>query len=157
MAENAEGEQGARSHDYQHMHMTPVSGADISLGAQTTEPITVLLVDDARVVRDGLKMLFNLQQDLRIIGEAEDGAQAVRLAAELSPKVVVMDVNMPDMNGFAAAHQMRQHAPRSAVVLLSLNDSPVYRNFAQEVGARAFVPKTTTTDPLLAAVRNAAC
>jgi DNA-binding NarL/FixJ family response regulator len=120
------------------------------------EPITVLVVDDARVVRDGLKMLFNLQQDLRIVGEAEDGEQAVRLAAELSPRVVVMDVNMPDMNGFAATHEIRRKAPQSAVVLLSLNDSAIYRTFAHEVGARAFVPKTTTTDPLLDAVRNAA-
>jgi DNA-binding NarL/FixJ family response regulator len=154
-------------HDYQRIYMTIVSQADTTtlaaltgagstLACRGNRPITVLVVDDARVVRDGLKMLFNLQADLRIVGEAEDGAAAVSMAAQLAPNVVVMDVNMPDMNGFMAAYEMRQNAPNSAVVLLSLNDSPIYRTFAREVGAHAFVPKTTTTEPLLNAVRAAA-
>ncbi len=136
---------------------TPATMAVAGLGsAAAKKPITVLLVDDVPYIRAGLKMLLNLQADFDIVGEAEDGESALNMASSLAPQVVVMDVNMPGMSGFAATSAMRAAAPECAVVLLSLIDSALYRQTAREVGASAFVPKTVLSEPLIDAVRGAA-
>lgn len=118
--------------------------------------IRVLLVDDHTVVRRGLRMVFDAEDDFEIVGEAENGRQAVERVAELAPDVVVMDLLMPVMNGVEATRQIRQTHPGVEVVALTsvLEDRMVID--VVEAGAAGYMLKETRPDDLFEAVRAAA-
>jgi DNA-binding NarL/FixJ family response regulator len=118
--------------------------------------ITLLLVDDVPAVRRGLKMRLTLEPDLEIVGEAGNGAEAITLTSVLHPDVVVMDVEMPGMDGVMATETLRSVEPRSRVITLSLHDDALTRARARSAGALAFVAKHEPVDILLAAIRRAA-
>jgi DNA-binding NarL/FixJ family response regulator len=118
--------------------------------------ITLLLADDELQVRRGLRMRLELEPDVEIVGEAGDGSTAVRLAAELSPTVVLMDVEMPVLDGISATSQIVSRDPATAVVMLSLHDDSVTVRRALAAGAADFVSKHRIDDSLLAAIRQAA-
>ena len=118
--------------------------------------IRVLLVDDQPVVRRGLRVRFQLEPDMQVIGEASTGSDALTLAQILTPDVVLMDIEMPDMDGIEATVALRTVVPQSAVVILSIHTDRQTRMKAQAAGAVAFVEKRGTTDILLAAIRQAA-
>jgi DNA-binding NarL/FixJ family response regulator len=118
--------------------------------------IKLLLVDDVPAVRRGLKMRLTLEPDLEIVGEAGNGAEAITLTSVLHPDVIVMDVEMPGMDGMLATETLRSVEPRSAVITLSLHDDALTRARARSAGARAFVAKHEPVDILLAAIRRAA-
>ncbi len=118
--------------------------------------ITVLLVDDQPGVRRGLRMRLAVEPDLRVVGEAEDGEAAVALAAALCPDVVLMDVEMPRLDGIAATTAVRSVAPQSAVVMLSLYGDRLTQARAQAAGAVAFVEKHAGEPALVTAIRQAA-
>lgn len=121
-----------------------------------SERIRVMLVDDERDVRLGLRMLLGLEADLNVVGEAEDGVSALLLAQQLLPDVVVMDVHMPLMDGIQTTRALRSALPESNVVLLTLFDGEQIRFNGLAAGASAYVSKTAELQPLLDAVRNAA-
>jgi DNA-binding NarL/FixJ family response regulator len=118
--------------------------------------IRVLLVDDQPVVRRGLRVRFQLEPDMQVIGEASTGSEALTLAQILTPDVVLMDIEMPDMDGIEATVALRTVVPQSIVVILSIHTDRQTRMKAQAAGAVAFVEKRGTTDILLAAIRQAA-
>jgi DNA-binding NarL/FixJ family response regulator len=118
--------------------------------------IRVLLVDDQPVVRRGLRVRFHLEPDLQVVGEASTGSEALTLAQTLTPDVVLMDIEMPEMDGIEATAALRRVVPQSAVVILSIHDDTQTRGWAQEALAVAFVEKRGATDSLLAAIRQAA-
>jgi DNA-binding NarL/FixJ family response regulator len=118
--------------------------------------IRVLLVDDQLVVRRALRVRFHLEPDLEVVGEASTGREALTLAQTLTPDVVLMDIEMPEMDGIAATAALRRVVPQSAVVILSIYDDAQTRRRAQAAGAVAFVEKRGATDSLLAAIRQAA-
>jgi DNA-binding NarL/FixJ family response regulator len=118
--------------------------------------IRVLLVDDQPVVRRGLRVRFQLEPDMQVIGEASTGSEALTLAQILTPDVVLMDIEMPDIDGIEATVALRTVVPLSAVVILSIHTDRQTRMKAQAAGAVAFVEKRGTTDILLAAIRQAA-
>jgi DNA-binding NarL/FixJ family response regulator len=118
--------------------------------------ITLLLADDELQIRRGLRMRLELEPDVEIVGEAGDGSTAVKLAAELSPAVVLMDVEMPVLDGISAASQIVSRDPDTAVVMLSLHDDSVTVRRALAAGAADFVSKHRIDDSLLAAIRQAA-
>jgi two-component system, NarL family, response regulator NreC len=118
--------------------------------------IRVLLVDDQAVVRRGLRVLFRLEPDLQVVGEASTGTEALTLAQTLTPDVVLMDIEMPEMDGIEATAALRRVVPQSAVVILSVHDDAQTRGRAQAAGAVAFVEKRGATDALLSAMRLAA-
>ncbi len=120
------------------------------------EPIQVLLVDDEPKVLRGLRMLLGLEADIRVVGEAADGATAVDLASLLSPHVVLMDVNLPVVDGITATRELAARAPHAAVVILSLHDDQGTIDRALAAGAVAFVAKQQMDGDLLAAIRMAA-
>lgn len=118
--------------------------------------ITILLVDDQPNIRRGLRMRLGLEADLSIVGEACDGAAALSLAEELAPGVVLMDAEMPGMDGIAATAEMARRAPGCRVVMLTLHDDAATRERARCAGACAFVAKHEIDHALMAAIRGAA-
>lgn len=116
--------------------------------------IRLLLVDDQPAVRRGLRMRFALEPDLEVVGEAGGVAEAISLARALHPDVVLMDVEMPGMDGIAATGALRATTPHVAVVILSLYDDARTRARAREAGAAAFVAKHQAKTVLLATIRR---
>jgi len=118
--------------------------------------ITVLVVDDQEMVRAGFSALLNAQADLEVVGQAGDGAEAVELAAELHPDVILMDVRMPVMDGLAATRRILATAASTGsprVVMLTTFDLDDYVYAALRAGASGFLLKHSTPDELAAAVR----
>ncbi len=124
--------------------------------ATSSAPIRVLLVDDHTVVRRGLRLAFDLEPDLQVVGEAANGQEAVQRAGELRPDVVVMDLLMPVMNGVDATRVIRREYPEVEVVALTsvLEDRLVID--VVEAGAAGYMLKETRPDELFEAVRAAA-
>jgi DNA-binding NarL/FixJ family response regulator len=118
--------------------------------------IRILLADDHPAVRLGLRTWLSVETDVQIVGEAADGAEALALALALRPDVVVIDVEMPVMDGMSATTALHAAVPRSAVVMLSMHDDARMRQRAVAAGASAFVAKQEIADHLLAAIRQAA-
>jgi DNA-binding NarL/FixJ family response regulator len=118
--------------------------------------IRLLLVDDQPVVRHGLRVRFHLEPDMQVVGEASTGREALNLVQILSPDVVLMDIEMPDMDGIEATTALRTVVPQIAVVILSIHNDGQTRIRALAAGATAFVEKRGTTDTLLSAIRQAA-
>jgi DNA-binding NarL/FixJ family response regulator len=119
-------------------------------------PITVLLVDDHALVRVGFRRMLEDEPDIRVIGEASDGAQAVERAAELAPQVVVMDFALPSMNGATATHNILKTNPKIAVLILSMHSEPNYVRTCLEAGARGYLLKNAMDLELVDAVRKVA-
>lgn len=118
--------------------------------------IRILLVDDQPAVRQGLRMRLALEPDVTVVGEAENGASALDLATTLHPDVVVMDIEMPEMDGMATTAALRTMAPESAVVILTIHDDAAMRQQALKAGALGFVGKCESGEALPAAIRHAA-
>src|SRR5687768_5726364 len=115
--------------------------------------IRVLLADDHMILREGLRMLLRAQPDIELVAEADDGADAIRLARELEPDVVVMDVRMPDVDGIAATRQLVEAHPDTRVVSLSSNADRQVVADCLAAGAVAFLPKDAAFDELATAIR----
>ncbi|MBN9658691.1 MAG: response regulator transcription factor [Acidobacteria bacterium] len=115
--------------------------------------IQVLLVDDHGVVRKGLRFLLEQEADLAVAGEAADGREAVRLAKELTPQVIVMDIAMPQLNGIDATAQIVKQNPAIGVLILSMHNDEAYLLRALECGARGFLLKDNAEEDLVRAIR----
>ena len=118
--------------------------------------IRLVLVDDQPGIRQGLRMLLTLEPDITVVGEANNGREAITLVQQLVPDVVLMDVEMPVMDGIEAAAVMRAGAPQSAVIMLSIHDDGATRARADAAGAAAFVNKNGAFEVLVVAIRQAA-
>jgi DNA-binding NarL/FixJ family response regulator len=117
--------------------------------------IKILLVDDDPNIRRGVRMLLGLEPDLSVVGEAGDGWEAVRLARELQPDVVVMDIRLPSLDGLSAAERLLVSRPHCAVIVLTLYDEPANRQRAEQIGVSAFIGKQKTDGELVSAIRSA--
>lgn len=118
--------------------------------------IKLLLADDHAVVRAGTRQLLERQEDMQVVGEAADGAEAVNLAARLMPDVVIMDVRMPVMTGVEATRRIKQELPQVAVLVLTAHDDDEYVDALLDAGANGYLLKTAETDELVRAIRYVA-
>jgi len=118
--------------------------------------IRVLIADDHLVVREGLEAMLHSSDEFEIVGQAVDGLETVRLVEELHPDVVLIDVQMPNMDGIEATRRIMQQAPTTQVVILSSFDQDEYIYKAIEAGARGYVLKDIELHALLDVVRAAA-
>ena len=118
--------------------------------------ISVLLVDDHSLVRRGFRRMLEDDPDIRVVGEAEDGHQAVELALELRPRVVVMDFALPSMNGAVAARQILRTAPDTAILILSMHSEASYVRTCLDAGVRGYLLKNAMDLEMVAAVKQVA-
>jgi len=118
--------------------------------------ITILLVDDHSLVRRGFRRILEDEPDMEVVGEAADGAEAVRLAADLHPQVVVMDCALPGMNGLDATRAILADAPSTAILMLSMHSESTWVRQAIDVGAKGYILKNALDLELGAAVRKVA-
>jgi DNA-binding NarL/FixJ family response regulator len=116
--------------------------------------ITVLLAEDHTVVREGLRTLLEAEGDIKVVGEAETGRQAVKLAKKLRPAVVVMDIAMPLLNGLEATRQIRKAVPATKVLILSAHSDDAYIEKVTALGAMGYLLKHTSAHVLSKAVRE---
>jgi DNA-binding NarL/FixJ family response regulator len=117
--------------------------------------IRVLVADDHGIVRSGVRMLLDQQEGMQVVAEAEDGVDAVQAAIQHKPDVLVLDVSMPRMTGIQATHEIKQHLPDAAVVLLSMHDDQRYFYEALKAGAAGYVLKRTADSQLVEAIPSA--
>ena len=117
-------------------------------------PITVLLAEDHTVVRQGLRALLEAEGDIRVIGEAATGREAVSLARKLNPQVVVMDIAMPHLNGLEATRQIRKCVPSIRILILSAHSEDVYIEQVMAMGAAGYLLKQSSSHVLAHAVRE---
>jgi len=120
------------------------------------EMIRLLIVDDQPAVRKGLKLRLAAEPDLSVVGEASDGVAALERAQALHPDIVLMDVEMPGMDGIAAAHALQSICPNICVIMLSIHDDAHTRSCAEKAGAMAFISKSAPADRLLETIRQVA-
>jgi len=116
--------------------------------------ITVLLAEDHMIVREGFRKMLELDADLEVVGEAQDGRQAVALAGKLQPAVVLMDIAMPLLNGLEATRQILKAVPATKVLMLSAHSDDAYVQSATESGAVGFLLKQTSGHEVCRAIRE---
>jgi NarL family two-component system response regulator LiaR len=117
------------------------------------EKITILLADDHVLLRQGTRQLLEREDDMNVVGEAGDGEEAARLAADLHPDVVIMDIAMPKMNGIEATRRLKEIHPDSAVLILSAYDDDQYVFAILEAGAAGYLLKDVPSEELVEAIR----
>jgi two-component system response regulator NreC len=116
---------------------------------------TVLIADDHAVVRDGLRQLVNSQADMEIVGEAQDGAEALEKAKSLRPHVALLDVAMPHVSGLDAVRLIKDAVPNTRIVVLSMHEKEVYVRQVLAAGALGYVLKASPSSEVLEAIRAA--
>jgi DNA-binding NarL/FixJ family response regulator len=118
------------------------------------EQISVLLVDDHSLVRRGFRRMLEDEADIRVIGEASDGAEAVNLARSLKPQVIVMDCALPEINGLQATRKILEFAPETLILMLSMHTEETWVRQAMEAGARGYVLKNALDLELGSVIRR---
>jgi DNA-binding NarL/FixJ family response regulator len=132
--------------------MTEAEGAPPSSNPSADQPVRVLLVDDHPVVRFGLKTLLCADPALDVIAEADNGEAAVRLAAQLAPELIIMDLSLPVMSGLDATRAIKRASPATKVLVLSVHEDPHYAKLLLDAGAEGYVLKLAAWEELLRAV-----
>ncbi|RMG88981.1 MAG: DNA-binding response regulator, partial [Chloroflexi bacterium] len=116
--------------------------------------ITILLVDDIPETRENIKKLLAFEPDFKVVGAAANGREGVEMAKELRPDIIIMDINMPDMDGLQAANLITKAVPTAGVIMMSVQTDTDYIRKAMLAGARNFLAKPVNMDELYETVRN---
>ena len=133
--------------DYNGHKMSGSSGGD---------KLTVLLADDHHLFREGLRQLLEAMDDIDVVGEASNGEEAIRLARALDPRVILMDINMPVVDGIRATEAVTRYCPRTSVIVLTMFWEDDYAIQAVRAGAKGYLLKNARSEDVIRAVRLAA-
>ncbi len=123
--------------------------------AQRAQPIRVMIVDDVQETRENLRKLLQFESNIQIVGEAATGQEALQVARDRDPDVIIMDIHLPDMNGLEATERLRKMLPATQIIILTVQGDMEYMRRAMMAGARDFLMKPPSIDELLEAVRRA--
>jgi DNA-binding NarL/FixJ family response regulator len=118
------------------------------------DKIKIILADDHRIFRKGLKSLLSEKSNIEILAEADDGAEALEKAMKYRPKIVIMDIGMPKMDGIEATRQIRERLPDTEVVILSMHSKKAYIDQVLKAGAKGYVLKDSDEENLIAAINT---
>ena len=121
-----------------------------------SEEITVLLADDHSLVRRGFRRMLEDEEGMKVVGEASNGVEAIRMAYELKPKVIVMDLSMPELDGVQATKEIVKHLPGTEVLVLSMHADDNYVRNALDAGAKGYLLKSAMDVDLVGALRAVA-
>ena len=116
------------------------------------QKISILLVDDHRLIRDSWSFILNSDPRFEVIGETSNGEEAIRIAREKRPDIILMDVNMTPINGFDATKQIRKFSPGSRIIGVSMHSMPAYAKRMLQLGAMGYVTKNSSKDEMINAV-----
>ena len=119
-----------------------------------TSKKTILIAEDHTILREGLRSLLNTDQDFEVVGEAEDGREAIRVAEKIMPDLVLMDLTMPKMNGLEAIKEIKKRSPASKILVLTVHKTEEYILAALEAGADGYVVKDATHSELIMAMQK---
>jgi DNA-binding NarL/FixJ family response regulator len=134
--------------------VTTATGKKSSAG--TSGPLRVLIADDHKILRDGLRSLLEEKvPEFQCVGEAEDGSMATRMARELNPDIVIMDIAMPNLNGIEATREIKEQSPETKIVVLSMHASRAYVVKVLQAGASGYLLKDSAFEELAAALKAA--
>lgn len=133
--------------------MLSLQAPDKQGSGKTSQMVKVVLADDHKVVRHGIRMVLEAESDFRVVGEASDSIQATNLVESLAPDVLVTDLSMDGMSGFEVITRARQRSPKTLIVVLSMHDNAAYVLKALQCGAKGYVLKDAGPDELTCAVR----
>lgn len=118
--------------------------------------IRVLIAEDHKTVRKGLKMIIEAEADMKVVGEADNGREAIRLAQELEPDVVLMDISMPELNGLVASAKLKRIAPGIKILTLTRHTDKAYLRELLQAGVSGYVLKQSDSTEMLRAIRTVA-
>jgi pilus assembly protein CpaE len=118
------------------------------------DKIRVLIVDDIAETRENIRRLLQFERDMEVVGGARTGKEAISMARDTTPHVVIMDINMPDMDGISATEALLKELPNTQIVILSVQNEPDYMRRAMLAGARDFLPKPPSADELVSTIRK---
>lgn len=134
--------------------MSPISSYSVCVMPNGFSPYRVLIVDDAPSVREALRWLFDSETDLEVVGEAADGHAALHSALELKPDLVILDIELPGVDGYAVTRSLKALPQPPIVVLLSVHGDPFSRQRGLEAGSDGFIEKGTDWPHLVAQIRQ---
>ncbi len=134
----------------------PAAGSWNTSANGSTERLTVLLADDHHLFREGLRQLLEATDEIEVVGEASNGEEAIRLARALDPRVILMDINMPVVDGIRATEAVSRFCPRTSVIVLTMFWEDDYAIQAVRAGAKGYLLKNARSDEVVRAVRLAA-
>lgn len=118
--------------------------------------IRIIIADDQALVRDGLKLMVDLEDDINVLALAENGKQAIHLVKQFQPDLVLMDINMPELNGIEATRQIKAMSPKTKILVLTTYDGDTWIQDAIDAGADGYLLKDTPREQLILAIRGSA-
>lgn len=116
--------------------------------------ISIVLADDHKVVRQGMRALLKEEPDFEVVGEAADGLETISVVEHLQPNVLLLDLSMPKLHGIEVIQRVVTSAPATKIVVLSIHDSNIYKVLAAEAGASGYVVKSAGSEEVIAVVRQ---
>jgi len=118
------------------------------------DKVTIIIADDHRIFRKGLKSLLSEKEQIQVMAEADDGDEALEMARKHKPKIVIMDIGMPKMDGIEATRQIRERLPETEVIILSMHAKKAYIDQVLQAGAKGYVLKDSDEENLIAAINT---
>lgn len=140
-----------------YYYNSPGSGGELRrIVFSMPRPVSILIADDNLYMREGLHILISPLEDMKVIGEASNGEETIKMAGELSPDIILMDINMSPVNGFEATRKILKQFPDIKIIGLSLHTEPAYCKNLMRLGAKGYMTKSSPYNEIIIAIREVA-